>query len=95
MFVLVLFIELINLRHQTLVEQTGPCNEERHVNILCHDCRICNNLDRRTVDENIVIFFLQFVHHLREHIGKQKFRRVRRKDADRKTIEVLRNVHCD
>ena len=52
--VLLRLVEILDDRKDTLVHQTCSHHEYRHVNCLCNDARIGYEVDRRTVEEDIV-----------------------------------------
>ena len=85
-------IEFLDVRKHLLVHLARPHHEDGHVCDLCDDASICNDVDRRTVYEDIIIVFAHLRYHLLEPVGKQELGRVRRKSSHWKEEEVLREL---
>ena len=79
-------VERLQDRDSPLVEKSCAENEDGHVYLLCYNGGIGNYIDRRTVDEDIVVFLPQVFHHLMETVCKKKLCRVWRQLAHRQDI---------
>lgn len=81
-------IETLDIREDFLVHVAGPHDEDSHVHKFCDDAGICHDVDRRTIQEDVVILVTHLLDHVPEPFGKQELCRVRRKVSDREKVEV-------
>ena len=70
-------IEVFDFRYHGTLEIHGPYDEERHVGIVSDDAGIGDNLNGRTVNEDIVVLLLQGGDELCQPLVVEKFRRIR------------------
>ena len=87
MAVLLRLVEVFNYRKDALVHQACPHDEYRHVGSVGDDACISDEVDRRTVEEDVVELASHLLDHGLEVIRKEKLGRVRRKSSYRKDEE--------
>ena len=80
--------------HDTL-EKAGTDNEDRSIDKCLDDLGVSHHLDRRTVDDHIIIFCSQLGQKIGERIAFKEFRRVGRDSSYRKYRQLLDIVTVD
>ena len=88
MLVLLRLVEILDDRKDTLVHQTCSHHEYSHVNCLCNDARIGYEVDRRTVEEDIVELASHIFNQVLEVVRKKKLGWVWRKCSYREDEET-------
>ena len=85
---LLLVVEFLDFREHLTLEQSRAEDEDCPVAVLADNLGVGNQLDRRTVDEHVVIVALEFPESLLETLVEEQFGGVRRYGADREYVKV-------
>ena len=88
MLVLLRLVEVFDDRKDALVHQSCPHHEYGHVYCLGDDARVGHEVDRRTVEEDVVELSPHLLDHALEVVREKELCRVRRKGSDRKDKEA-------
>ncbi len=85
--VLAPLVEILKLRNEILVKETGPQDEDCPVDKLVDDLGVSNDVHRRAVDDDIIVLGLQIFDKLTELWISDELGRVRRDGTDRENLE--------
>ena len=85
---LLLVVEFLDFREHLTLEQSRAEDEDCPVAVLADNLGVGNQLDRRTVDEHVVIVALEFPESLLETLVEEQFGGVRRYGADSEYVKV-------
>ena len=85
---LLLVVEFLYFREHLTLEQSRAEDEDCPVAVLADNLGVGNQLNRRTVDEHVVIVALEFPESLLETLVEEQFGGVRRYGADRQHVKV-------
>ena len=81
-------VEFLDVRKEVSVDSVGSHHKDTHVHHLCDQACVSHDVDRRTVEEDVVILSTHLLDHLLEHVCEKKLCRVWRKGSDRKYEEI-------
>ena len=82
-------VKFLHKRKNPLVHEVSPHDEYGHVSNRCNNACVRNDIDWRTVKEDIFIFTTQLLDHVLEPVCKKKLSRIRRKRTYREEREIL------
>ena len=86
---LLLLVEGIHLRQHTALHQAGTNHEDGTIGKLFVYWGICDDLDRWTVDEYIIILLAHGLNHLLKQWSEEKLGWVGRNGSNRNHIKIL------
>ena len=87
--ILACVVKALELLEQGAVEQSGAHDEDRSVHVARDDLRIGDDLDRRTVEQDVVVLAANLFQQVLQAAVAQQLGGVRRHDADWQDAQVL------
>ena len=78
----VLLIEYVDFLQEAAVHDAGADDEEADIDIFLQDNRVGDDVDGRTVNDDVVILVFHFFHQFAHSVVEEKLCRVGRYDAD-------------